>query len=176
MDGLPPNKLGFYANEVDIHLNPKIGCDWTNRGTQKEVMTPGQNAKCYLAGATNSRSGRLTWVRADRKNSLLFIGLMQKLARDHPEAKKIHLVLDNFKIHDSRASRAAVAALGGRVVLHFLPPYSPDGNKIERLWLDLHANVTRNHRCGDMSELMSNVYNYLWNRNVRIERAARKTA
>lgn len=176
LKGLPADELGFYVDEVDIHLNPKIGCDWMNRRTQKEVMTPGQNQKCYLAGATDSRSGRLTWVRADRKNSLLFIALAQKLARDHPGAKRIHLVLDNFKIHDSRATRAAMAALDGRVVLHFLPPYSPDGNKIERLWLDLHANVTRNHRCRDMSELMRNVYNYLWNRNARIERASRKAA
>ncbi len=176
LDGLPPNELGFYVDEVDIHLNPKIGGDWMNRGTQKQVMTPGQNKKYYLAGATDSRTGRLTWVRADRKNSLLFIGLVQKLARAHPEAKVIHLVLDNFKIHDSRATRAAVQALGGRVKLHFLPPYSPEGNKIERLWLDLHANVTRNHRCRDMSELMNNVYKYLWNRNARIERAQQKAA
>lgn len=176
LDDLPPDELGFYVDEVDIHLNPKIGPDWMNRGRQKEVMTPGQNAKRYLAGALDARSGLLTWVRADRKNSLLFIALAQKLAEVHPRAKMIHLVLDNFKIHDSKATRAALAALGGRVVLHFLPPYSPDGNQIERLWLDLHANVTRNHRCTNMTELMARVYNYLRNRNLRTERAARKAA
>ena len=31
------------------------------------------------------------------------------------------------------------------MVLHFLPPYCPDHNRIERLWKDLHDNVTRNH-------------------------------
>jgi transposase len=31
-------------------------------------------------------------------------------------------------------------------VLHFLPPYCPDDNRIERLWKDLHDNVTRNHK------------------------------
>ena len=176
LDHLPADELGFYTDEVDIHLNPKIGPDWMNRGTQKEVMTPGQNAKRYLAGALNARSGMLTWVRAGRKNSLLFIALAQKLAAEHPQAKVIHLVLDNFKIHDSKATRAALAALDGRVVLHFLPPYSPDGNKIERLWLDLHANVTRNHRCKSMTELMARVYNYLRNRNLRTAHAAKKAA
>jgi len=173
---LPPDEMGFYVDEVDIHLNPKIGPDWMNRGQQKEVMTPGQNVKRYLAGALGARSGLLTWVRADRKNSLLFIALAQKLAAEHPQAKVIHLVLDNFKIHDSAATRAALSALGGRVALHFLPPYSPDGNKIERLWLDLHANVTRNHRCTNMTELMARVYNYLRHRNLRTERDARKAA
>jgi transposase len=58
-------------------------------------------------------------------------------------------------------------ALGGRVVLHFLPPYCPDDNRIERVWLDLHANVTRNHRCQDMQELMREVTAYLAGRNRR---------
>lgn len=176
LNGLPPDELGFYVDEVDIHLNPKIGPDWMNCGKQKQVMTPGQNTKRYLAGALEAHTGVLTWVRADRKNSLLFIALAQKLAEQHPHARRIHLVLDNFKIHDSKATRAALAALGGRVVLHFLPPYSPDGNKIERVWLDLHANVTRNHRCKQMPELMNNVYNYLRNRNLRAQRAATKAA
>jgi len=176
MDGLKPEESGFYVDEVDIHLNPKIGCDWMNRGTQKQVMTPGQNVKRYLAGAMDSRTGRLTWVRSERKNSLLFIALVRKLVEAHPEAKVIHVVLDNFKIHDSRASRAALEELQGRVVLHFLPPYSPEGNKIERLWLDVHANVTRNHRCQDMPELMANVYSYLRNRNNRLDRAVQKAA
>jgi transposase len=174
--GLGRGELGFYVDEVDIHLNPKIGCDWMNRGTQKEVVTPGKNVKHYLAGAMDAASGRLTWVRAERKNSLLFIALIRKLAEEHPEAKVIHIVLDNFKIHDSKAARAAVAALGGKVRLHFLPPYSPDGNRIERLWLDLHANVTRNHRCHSMPDLMQNVYNYLRRRNTRVEREAGKAA
>ncbi len=44
----------FYEDEVDIHLNPKIGADWQLRGQQKRVVTPGQNEKYYLAGALNS--------------------------------------------------------------------------------------------------------------------------
>ena len=85
-------------------------------------------------------------------------------------------MLDNFKIHDSKASRAAVQALGGKVVLHWLPPYCPDHNKIERAWLDLHANVTRNHTCRDMNQLMREVINYLNRRNNKIQRQARKAA
>ena len=45
----------FYEDEVDIHLNPKIGADWQLRGQQKRVVTPGQNEKYYLAGALHSR-------------------------------------------------------------------------------------------------------------------------
>ena len=174
--GLPPDELIAYEDEVDIHLNPKIGPDWMNRGTQKQVMTPGNNVKHYLAGALDAHTGQITWVRAEKKNSLLFVQLLHKMAEQNPTVRKIHLILDNFKIHTSKATAAAVAAFEGRIVLHFLPPYCPDGNKIERLWLDLHANVTRNHRCRDMPELMRKVYNYLRRRNLSHDRAHRRAA
>ncbi|MGH7731054.1 MAG: transposase [Candidatus Eiseniibacteriota bacterium] len=45
--------------------------------------------------------------------------------------------------------------------LHFLPPYCPSENRIERLWLDLHADVTRNHRCRTIDELLGAVHGYL---------------
>ncbi len=60
-------------------------------------------------------------------------------------ARRIHLILDNAAIHDSRKTRAALEQLRGRIILHFLPPYCPEENRIERRWLDLHGNVTRNH-------------------------------
>jgi transposase len=115
----------------------------------------------------DAASGRVTWVQSEKKNSLLFIALLQKLVESSPTTKVIHVVLDNFKIHSSQAAQAAVRSLGGRGVLHFLPPYCPNDNKIERLWLDVHANVTRNHQCQDMNELMRRVANYLTSRNRR---------
>lgn len=152
----------LYVDEVDIHLNPKIGDDWMLQGQQKTVVTPGQNEKRYLAGALNGVTGRVTWVEGARKTSQLFIDLVDHLVkRAYPRARKIHLILDNFRIHSSRAVEAAQTRWGNRVEFHFLPPYCPDENRIERLWKDLHDNVTRNHTCRDMDQLMRHVHNYL---------------
>jgi transposase len=170
LENLPAGEAAVYLDEVDVHLNPKIGPDWMNRGKQKTVETPGNNVKRYLCGALDAGTGLMTWVKGERKNSLLFIAMLHKLVEAYPDARVIHVVLDNFKIHDSKASRAAVAALEGKVVLHWLPPYCPDHNKIERAWLDLHANVTRNHTCREMEQLMKRVVNYLTARNNRARR------
>lgn len=155
--GLTRGHVAVYEDEVDIHLNPKIGWDWMVRGQQKEVLTPGQNVKRYLAGALDAVTGQLIWVQAERKNSGLFIALLEKLAAVNPKAKVIHVILDNFRIHSSRIAQMAIRAFGGRFVLHFLPPYCPNDNKIERVWEDLHAQVTRNHRCSDIKTLMRKV-------------------
>jgi transposase len=176
VSSLKPREVAVYLDEVDIHLNPKIGCDWMNRGKQKEVMTPGQNVKRYIAGALDARTGQLIWTQSDRKNSLLVIALLNELVKTYPRAKTIHVVLDNFKIHDSQATRAAVAALDGKVVLHFLPPYCPDHNRIERTWRDLHDNVTRNHKCRNMDELMREVVDYIRRRNQAARERERRAA
>ena len=59
---LPRREWAFYEDEVDIHLNPKVGLDWMVCGQQKEVATPGKNEKRYLAGALEVRTRMLIWV------------------------------------------------------------------------------------------------------------------
>jgi transposase len=95
--------------------------------------------------------------------------LLHKLAtKVYPNAKRIHVVLDNYGIHDSLQVRLALKSPAAeKLELHFLPPYCPDHNRIERIWKDLHDNVTRNHRCTTMEELMAEVRSYLAARNRR---------
>ncbi len=165
---LPPRHVAVYEDEVDIHLNPKIGLDWMGCGQQKEATTPGKNVKRYLAGALDARSGQLLWVEGERKTSALFIALLGRLLLSYPDALVIHVILDNYRIHTSNIVQAAQREFGSRIQLHFLPPYCPNDNKIERVWLDLHANVTRNHTCLNMTALMREVRYYLRKRNRRV--------
>ena len=44
------------------------------------------------------------------------------------------------------------------------------------MWLDLHANVTRNHRCQSMDKLMREVVRYLMTRNCRTRAKLAKAA
>ena len=76
---LPPDEIAVYEDEIDIHLNPKIGQDWMLRGQQKEVATPGKNQKRYLAGAQDARTGELIYVAGDHKNAMLFVLMLWEL-------------------------------------------------------------------------------------------------
>ena len=151
----------LYSDEIDIHLNPKIGRDWMLRGHQRRVITPGKNQKFYLAGALDVVTGELHTTGAERKNAELFCELLRLLAAKYRRARRVHLIVDNSGIHSARATQKMLDELDGRVVLHFLPPYCPDANRIERVWQDLHANVTRNHRCKSLLQLLGNCRRYL---------------
>ena len=55
-------------------------------------------------------------------------------------------MLDNYIIHKAGVVTRYLESTNGRFVLHFLPPYSPNHNVIERMWKQMHGHVTRNHR------------------------------
>lgn len=176
IDEMGVGEVALYLDEVDIHLNPKIGPDWMNRGKQKQVMTPGQNAKRYVCGALDIATGAIQYVTAERKNGLLFLATLERLLKVYPLATTIHVVLDNFKIHSSKQVQAWMKQHGHRIRLHFLPPYCPDHNKIERKWKDLHAAVTRNHRHKTIDELMKEVERWLKKHNADARRQSRRAA
>lgn len=166
VDTLPADEACVWEDEADVDLNPRIGADWTLPGTQRTVMTPGKNAKRYFAAAMDAVTERLVWVKGPRKNSRLFIDLLRKLLREYPDRKVIHVVLDNYCVHCSRQTRAWLAEHGAKLRLHFLPPYSPDDNRIERkVWREVHANVTTNHRCTTIEWLCEEVVWYLMKHN-----------
>lgn len=150
----------FYEDEVDIHFNPKIGSDWYFKGQQKRIITPGQNQKYYLAGCYNAQTREIVYTGYGRKNSQLFINMLEKLKRHYRQAKTLTLILDNYKIHTSQLVEAWLVQ-NPTVNLLFLPVYSPWLNKIERLWQSLHETVTRNHCCQYMWQLIKKVRIFL---------------
>ena len=177
IETVPEDEIVVYEDEVDIHLNPKIGLDWMLRGQQKEVLTPGQNEKRYLAGAYNPHTGELIWVEGEKKNALLFIRLLWKLHETYPTARRIHVIIDNYSIHFTEQVKVSLKTdAGKRLCLVPLPPYCPDHNRIEREWQELHANVTRNHKCSTMDELLKHVRSFLAKRSEQLQSQSRLAA
>ncbi len=160
LEALDEDDVVLYEDEVDIHLNPKVGPDWAPAGVRKTVVTPGRNKKHYIAGAYDPRTRELVSVDGPSKSSDLFIKLAHELVRRFPD-RRVHLVVDNYIIHKSKKTKRALEKLDGKVVVHFLPSYSPEYNPIERVWLDLHTAVTRNHRQDGIDALMEAVKRYL---------------
>ena len=146
----------FDADEVDIDLNPKIGFLWSTQGCQRAIPTPGQNRKRYLAGALHARTGRVAYVEGTRKNSDLFLCLLDHLRQTYRAARRIILIVDNYIIHKCRLAHVWLKH-NPKFRLLFQPAYQPWVNDIEKLWKQLHDNVTRNHRYSTIDRLMDAV-------------------
>lgn len=161
---LPADEVAVFQDEVDINTNPKIGSMWMRRGQQAEVVTPGNNEKRYLAGSLDWRTGRLTLTEGEQRqgrNTDLFLAHLDDLRRRYRCYRVIHVICDNAQSHHARRVQEYVAKHDGRVVVHYLPAYAPQTNPIERVWWHLHEEVTRNHRCRTIAELLSLVRDWL---------------
>ena len=128
-----------------MDLNPRIalpGCVVVNkrrclrRGRMRNTISPG--VTCPY--------GRLVWVEHPRKNSVLFVKLLEQLRSHYRRANRIVLILDNYRIHKSQLVERWLEN-NPKFQLLFQPTYHPWVNVIERLWKAMHDTVTRNHRC-----------------------------
>jgi transposase len=152
----------FFADELDIHLLPKVGYQWMPKGEQVEVLTPGTNEKRYLAGALDMRTGTLVHRVWWRKTHGLFLDLLQALDHAYPPGRFTHLyvVVDNYKIHKAQAVEQWLAA-HPRVELLFLPTYCPKASPIERAFGDVHDKCTRNHKRKRLWSVVKDVEQHL---------------
>jgi transposase len=161
---LPDDEIAVFEDEVDINLNPKIGSAWMPRGGQAQVVTPGSNEKRYLAGSLNWRTGDVVVTEGrprEGRNAALFVRHLDQLRCRYRRYRTIHVICDNAAFHDCRKVTQYLKTDGQRILLHFLPTYSPETNPIERVWWHLHEELTRNHRCRTMDELLDLTFAWL---------------
>ena len=158
---LPDDEVALFMDEVDINTNPKIGSMWMPRGHQATVPTPGTNTKRYLAGSLNWRSGTLIATPGDKRDGALFVAHLEDLRRHFRCYRKIHVICDNAGFHKKGAIVSYLQQWGHRFELHYLPLYAPQTNPIERIWWKLHEEITRNHRCKGIDELLDRVFAWL---------------
>lgn len=87
-----------------------------------------------------------------------FLGLLTQHV-----GKPIKLIIDNASIHRAKALKPVIEHLKMQgLTIYFLPPYSPELNKIERLWHKIkHTWMTPKYRDSktleaDVEEIFSN--------------------
>jgi putative transposase len=159
---LQAHEVMVFADELDIHLLPKVGAAWMPQGTQEEIMTPGKNEKHYLAGALNLTTGAILHCLGPRKTNVLFRDLLHLLDQTYPAPQVTHIsvVVDNYCIHKAKAVQQWLAAHPRFTVL-WLPTYCPRANPIERAFGDVHDKCTRNHKRKRLRDVVRDVEQHL---------------
>jgi len=148
----------LFADELDLHLLPKVGSQGMPIGETVKIVTPGQNQTHYLAGALEPRTGRLVHCTSTHKTTALFRALLDRLDWLYPRAQfsKVLVVVDNYGIHKAQAVKRWLAAQP-RFELLFLPTSCPQANPIERAFGEVHDKCTRTHQRPRIADLVWDV-------------------
>ena len=105
------------------------------------IRTPGQPTKHYGIGAVNYHTGETTVIVRKHKRRREIAELLQLLVDKHPTGT-IYVAWDNATTHEDDEVEAVIRAAAGRLVLLYLPTYSPWLNPIEMLWRHFRREVT----------------------------------
>ncbi len=155
---LAAGRADLYAqDEADLALLPTLTRTWMRRGGQLRIPAPGTNGKRSVSAAADLAAGALLWRTDDTRCADQFCALADACARRSTARGRLAaLLVDNAQAHrvgKTGIVRRWLTAQAGRVVLVFLPAYSPDLQPAERLWRQWRPNVTHNHTRATLPEL-----------------------
>ena len=114
---------------------------WGPVGQQVMIPTPAQPTKHYGIGAVNYQTGETVVLFRRHKRRREIAELLQALLDKHPTGT-IHVAWDNASTHEDDEVEAVVRGAAGRLVLLYLPTYSPWLTPIEMLWRHFRREVT----------------------------------
>jgi len=131
----------YYADEFNVSWFPTLRAMWSPKGPQVMIPTPGQPDKYYGIGAVNYHTGENVVLFERRKRRQEIAQVLEALVQKHPTGT-ISVAWDNASMHEDDEIEAVVRAAAGRLVLLYLPTYSPWLNPIEMLWRHFRREVT----------------------------------
>ena len=94
-----------------------------------------------------------------RKKREQIAQLLEQLLDKHPQ-QTVYVAWDNADIHIGGKVEEVVRAAAGRLVLRYLPTYSPWHNPIELLWRHFRREVTHCELFASVKDLLQATTNF----------------
>jgi transposase len=154
----PDNEPILFGDGVHPTMATKVTYGWIRRGFNKPIGTTASRTRMNLMGALNLESMQVTIDSYETINSETMVKYFDHLKAAYPNAPKIHLIVDQGSYNISIVTQEAAKKRG--IHLHYLPPYSPNLNPIERLWKVMNEHVRNNRFFESAREFRSAITNF----------------
>lgn len=128
----PENEPILFIDAAHPTMATKVVCGWIKKGVDKPIAQTASRTRVNIVGAIELATMNVISCRPDYVNAETTVAFFDQIKTAYPNAPKIHIILDQSGYHRSQLVRDA--ALEKNFELHYLPPYSPNLNSIERLW------------------------------------------
>jgi transposase len=129
---LPEGETICFIDGTHPSHNVQLGYGWIKKGTEKLVPSNTGRSRINLTGAIDIITHQVVVQEDKTLNAEATISFFKKLERSLPSKAKINVFCDNAPYYRNKDVQDFLA--DSRIHLHFLPPYSPNLNPIERLW------------------------------------------
>jgi len=144
LNSLGDNEAVLFADAVHpTHAARPVGC-WAPKQEKLAIEQTSGRQRINIHGAIDLETGQTRMIEALTIDAASTIKLLESIEALYPMLALIHVFLDNARYHHAKLVQQWLSRPGCRIKLHFIPPYCPHLNPIERLWGAMHRQVTHN--------------------------------
>lgn len=131
----------YFMDAVHPEFQSKAVCGWIKKGEVKTLPTTSAQYRMHFVGAIALHKMEVfahEYETVDAESVIAFL----KYLEVHSKATTIHVVCDNGPSNKNKKLQEYLKT--AKIKIHYLPPYSPNLNPIERLWKVLRERKTYN--------------------------------
>lgn len=156
--GLPENETIGFIDGVHPTHNVQSAYGWIKTGIRKEIPANTGRQRLNLSGMIDIVKHNVI-IREDKTlNADSTIQFFQGIEAAYPTKTRVHVFCDNAPYYKNKTVIRYLET--SKIVLHFLPPYSPNLNPIERLWKWMKERVIYNAYYEHFSEFKAAVMGF----------------
>ena len=157
---LPKDEVVLFMDAVHPTQATKITSGWIRKGVDKVINTTGSRTRLNIVGAIElDNLSAAIFDQFKTVNGVAIIDFFKKVRCAYPSKSTIHMILDGAGYHRSIEVVKAAKKLG--IELHYLPPYSPNLNPIERLWKVMNEYARNNKYFATAKEFRKKINHFL---------------
>ncbi len=139
----------WFADESGFEGDPRPRKRWNKKGRKTRVTKNGGHLRMNVIGMVCPRTGQFFAIEASHSDSVTYQAFLDEASKTVSFQRTINiLIMDNASWH----RKVSTKWHGWQP--KYLPPYSPDLNPIERIWLTMKARWFNNHVCKNEEQLL----------------------
>lgn len=139
----------WFADESGFEGDPRPRRRWDKKGRKTRVTKNGGHLRMNVIGMVCPRTGQFFAIEASHSDSVTYQAFLNEASKTVSFQRTTNvLIMDNASWHKRKSTR------WHEWQPKYLPPYSPDLNPIERIWLKMKARWFNNHVCKNEEKLM----------------------
>jgi transposase len=138
---LPEDEEIHFMDAVHPEFQSKAVCGWIKKGEIKTLPTTSQQYRMHFVGCIDLKKMEVFAREYDTVDADSVINFFTDLEANS-KAKKIHIICDKGRSNKNKKLEEYLKT--SKIQVHYLPPYSPNLNPIERLWKVMREKKTYN--------------------------------
>ena len=158
-DSVSDDEPILFMDAVHPTQATKVTSGWIRKGVDKPIETTGSRTRMNIVGAVRlNHLAEAVVSDYETVNGSTIMAFLEQVKQKYLSSHTIHLILDGAGYHRSKDVKGKAVELG--ITLHYLPPYSPNLNPIERLWKVMNEYARNNRYFSNAKEFRQHIRHF----------------